>query len=128
MIQIHKLPRIYSKLLHIVGISLGKKDPPLLRWRVFCFYEVFFFFKVSAIVNEMKVKQNKAIKLNFNVDALAKNPKKTGPSKKPKNPDPDINDIPCAESIFSIFPPILNNSGTITENPKPTKPKPKKAI
>lgn len=51
-------------------------------------------------------------------------PNKTGPSKKPINPIPDTNEIPIDAFTFAVLPATLNNSGIITERPKPTIPKP----
>ena len=42
---------------------------------------------------------NKAKKLNFKLDISAKQPNKTGPTKKPKNPTPEMKDILIDESI-----------------------------
>ena len=45
------------------------------------------------------MKINKAKKLNFKLDISAKKPNKTGPTKKPKNPIPEMKDILTDESI-----------------------------
>ena len=81
-------------------------------------------FKVKAAKKEMIIKINKVKKLSFKLDISAKNPSRTGPTKKPKNPTPEINDILTGASKFGVFPPNRNNSGIITESPKPTKPNP----
>ena len=81
-------------------------------------------FKVNAAKKEMIIKINKAKKLNFKLDISAKKPRSTGPTKKPKNPTPEINEILTEASKFGVFPPNLKSSGIITESPNPTKPKP----
>lgn len=81
-------------------------------------------FTVKAAKKEMIIKINKAKKLNFKLDISAKNPRRTGPTKNPKKPTPEIKDILTEASKLGVFPPNLNNSGIITESPKPTTPNP----
>ncbi len=58
--------RIYIKLLHIVGISLGKKT---LCFKAEGFY---FFFNVRAVKKEINVKKSKASILNLNDEIFAR--------------------------------------------------------
>ena len=67
---------------------------------------------------------NKTLKDRINVPVSAKNPRIAGPNKKAKKPEPETMEIPSTEETFLTFPAALNNSGIITEKPRPANPKP----
>ena len=52
------------------------------------------------------------------------NPNRTGPIKNPTKPIPETKDIPTEAVTPFTFPAIRNNSGIITESPKPKIPNP----
>lgn len=67
---------------------------------------------------------NKVIKLISKLYASEIKPNTTGPNKKPIKPIPDTKEIAAEADTFSAFPAILNNSGIITDKPRPITPKP----
>lgn len=72
----------------------------------------------------MTININKAKKLNFKLDISAKNPNRTGPTKNPKKPIPETNEIPNEAFKPLTVPANLNISGITTLNPIPTNPNP----
>ena len=72
----------------------------------------------------MTININKAKKLNFKLDISAKKPNKTGPTKNPKKPIPETNEIPNEAFKPLTVPANLNISGITTLNPIPTNPNP----
>ena len=63
-------------------------------------------------------------KLTLRLKILEMKPKQTGPKRKPTKPNPETNEILAEAEASGFLPEILNNSGIITDNPKPTTPKP----
>jgi len=72
----------------------------------------------------MTININKAKKLNFKLDISAKKPNKTGPTKNPKKPIPETNEIPTEVFRPLNVPANLNISGITTLKPIPTNPNP----
>ena len=87
---------------------------------------------VLNLINSAKetriVKDSKKRKLDFRLKLCEIYPNKTGPNKKPIKPIPDTNEIPIEAFTPGVLPATRNNSGMITERPRPTIPKPNRVI
>ena len=78
----------------------------------------------KAIKIATTIDPNKTLKDRIKVPVSAKKPRIAGPNRKAKKPEPETMEIPSTEETFFTFPAARNNSGMITENPRPANPKP----
>lgn len=68
------------------------------------------------------VTNNNTVKLAFNPTRLEIKPRTTRPIKKPTKPISKTKAIPTEGEMSFVFPGILNNTGMITDKPKPRIP------
>ena len=89
---------------------------PQLYW--FCAFLIMANRLANAVTN------NNTVKLVFNPTRFEIKPSTTGPMRKPTKPIPETKAIPADGEMFFVFPAIRNNSGIITDKPKPRIPNP----